>query len=95
MALKTNVNVEVYGDTTNYECYTTISNVSGNKHSLHIVVEHKKYTDKSILIKREDFSFEPSVDDMASNFIKQGYEHLKTLPIFLDAIDILEEGQTA
>lgn len=35
----------------------------------------------------EFISFVPSVSDRAENFIKQGYEHLKTLPKFEKAID--------
>jgi len=35
----------------------------------------------------EFISFVPSVSDGAENFIKQGYEHLKTLPKFQNAID--------
>jgi hypothetical protein len=34
------------------------------------------------------------VDD-SKNFIKQGYEYLKTLTDFQDAADVLETGQTA
>jgi hypothetical protein len=33
------------------------------------------------------YSFTPSVDESSANFIKQAYEHLKTLPEFADAID--------
>ena len=35
----------------------------------------------------EFISFVPSVSDGAENFIKQGYEHLKTLPKFENAIN--------
>jgi hypothetical protein len=39
------------------------------------------------LLTSENYSFVPSVDDDAANFIKQGYEYLKTLPPFTNAID--------
>jgi len=31
--------------------------------------------------------FTPSVSDGSTNFIQQGYEYLKTLPEFADAVD--------
>ena len=35
----------------------------------------------------KDYSFTPSVDDASTNFIKQGYLYLKTLPEFSGAED--------
>jgi hypothetical protein len=36
----------------------------------------------------QSFEFTPSVEVAAENFIKQAYEHLKTLPEFADAVDV-------
>jgi|HigsolmetaAR206D_1030411.scaffolds.fasta_scaffold12044_2 hypothetical protein len=41
-------------------------------------------------LEQEVYSFVPSVADDAPNFIKQGYEYLKTLDKFKVAIDVLE-----
>lgn len=38
-------------------------------------------------VKQEYYEFVQSVEEESSNFIKQAYEHLKTLPVFEDAID--------
>lgn len=50
---------------------------------------------KSYLQPTEYFHFVPNVTDEAKNFIKQGYLALKKETNFIDAVDILEEGQTA
>lgn len=33
-------------------------------------------------------SFEPKTTDGSSNFLEQGYEHLKTLPEFSESVDV-------
>lgn len=38
-------------------------------------------------VQLRNYNFPCSVTDDAPNFIKQGYEYLKTLPEFADAID--------
>ena len=43
--------------------------------------------DKSIVLNSQQYPFEVSVDDNAKNFIKQAYNHLKTLPEFAGAKD--------
>jgi hypothetical protein len=64
-------------------------NVSANI-NLTIGIFNKK--DGSIL-KTNYYNFEPNVLSTAKNFIEQGYEYLKTLDGFKDAIDLLDEGQ--
>lgn len=95
MALRTSREVKVFGENMTYDCYTVISSISGNKKSLHMFVTDKRYDDKTITIKTTEYNFVPSVDEDADNFYKQGYEYLKSLDDFADAMDVLEEGQTA
>lgn len=72
--------------------YIKIISVEGSKGSINIVVGIYK-DDKLIITKT--YTFTPSVQDSATNFIKQAYEYLKTLNDFRDATDVLESGQTA
>ena len=43
--------------------------------------------DKAKILDIKEYSFTPSVADDSQNFIKQAYEHLKTLPDFAGFID--------
>lgn len=73
--------------------YVKIGNINGNKSTINILVEYciKK---GEIPVVSKDFSFTPDVSNDGVEFFKQGYTYLKTLPEFLSAVDILEEGQT-
>ena len=42
---------------------------------------------KEQVIEYKQYTFIPSVADGSANFIQQGYEYLKTLPEFADAVD--------
>lgn len=75
-------------------CYIQITNVSGNKEKVDINVTTFLHATKQNIINTTSYSFVPTVGVDADDFIKQGYEYLKTLPEYADAIDILEEGQT-
>ncbi|MEK5469340.1 hypothetical protein [Paenibacillus sp. FSL M7-0896] len=76
------------------EAYIKIDSLSGNKNMLQINV--KTYVSQTAAqedrVPVEDTykSFTPSVEEDAKNFIKQGYEFLKSLPEYDGAIDILE-----
>ena len=50
-------------------------------------VSKEAFDNRSEYVSEKVYSFTPSVTDNAPNFIKQGYEYLKTLPEFTDAID--------
>jgi hypothetical protein len=63
--------------------YCKISKVSGNKEKIVFVLD---YTKDGTCYEKMKFSFIPDVDDF--NYLKQGYEHLKTLPEFADAVDV-------
>jgi hypothetical protein len=67
------------------DVYCKISRVAGDKEGVTINVEF--WSDNGLLFT-EAYSFKPSVDDGAENFIKQGYEHLKTLDSFYGCIDV-------
>lgn len=72
--------------------YIKITNQEGDKNNIKIIVTIFDKKDGNI-VNRKYYSFIPNVEDGASNFIKQGYEFLKTLDEYKDAIDILEDIQ--
>lgn len=73
------------------QSYAVVNAVGGNK--TQAVIEVKYYVSSALkeegnphfLLK--NYNFVPSVDDDSPNFIKQGYEYIKTLPEFANAID--------
>lgn len=67
--------------------YIQVAEVSGSKKLLSAKVFIKKQDQINVLEQRV-LSFVPSVDDGSKNFIKQAYEHLKTLPEFANGKDI-------
>lgn len=71
--------------------YVRISGVQGNKDNMFVSVDYyvsqQAFQDGLSPVTRKTFEFVPSVAEDAPNFIKQGYEYLKTLPEFLIAID--------
>ncbi|MCO7177008.1 hypothetical protein ACFP7A_01170 [Sporolactobacillus kofuensis] len=96
MALKKSVSLNVYGqDITFEQAYHQIDSINGNKETLNIVVFVYSDSMKENFIKQKTYSFVPSISDQSANFYKQGYEYLKTVDDYSDAIDILEEGQAA
>jgi len=61
--------------------YIKVESVSGDKNNVTATVTTKIGSN----IKTKFYQFKPNLD--GSNFIKQAYEHLKTLPEFADAVD--------
>jgi len=88
MAIKQTFNVQDnFGhDVVLADTYCRISRVVGGKDLMHFNVEVLN-GDKDRLFMEKSFSFTPSVADGAENFIKQAYEHLKTLDEFDGAED--------
>lgn len=85
MRLNNGLNIE--------NAYIKILSVGGNK--LNAVIEigifvDKIYTDNKY-IEKKFYNFIPSVEDTSKNWIKQGYEHLKTLDEYKYSIDVLED----
>lgn len=60
-----------------------VTSISGNKSKLSINVSHIGDVAKY----ERTYVFEPSVADGSSNFVKQAYLYLKTLPEFAGAED--------
>lgn len=76
------------------DCYIVVENLTGSKSNVNFSVVIYKTSDKSEVIDSKLYSFIPNVEENSSNFIKQCYNYLKTLPEYADAIDVLEEGQS-
>lgn len=76
------------------DAYYKIDNIEGGKEKLTIFVNIYIDNSKEIFLGSKSYTFIPSVEDNALNFIKQGYEYLKTLEEYKNAIDLLDEGQT-
>lgn len=89
MALKKNIILESGLSVSN--AYIRIDNLEGNKEFLNITTKSYVDSDSATEGKSElstiRYAFTPSVADGAANFIKQGYEHLKTLDAFAGATD--------
>lgn len=90
MALMMNVTI-ADGNITVSNAYIRIDAMNGSKDNIAISVNsyfsQQAFTDGNNYLKQQLISFVPSVDDGAVNFIKQGYEHLKTLQEFAGATD--------
>ena len=84
---------EVIKTVTLNDSYVKILSVEGNKSTIILNVGFYKKEDKSQLIQTKQYEFSPDVSNSSDNFIKQGYEYLKTLPEFSGAIDVLDDGQ--
>jgi len=71
--------------------YLRIDTVGGNKTQacigLKAYASQEAYASGKVCIKQYSETFIPLVDDNSYNFIKQGYEYLKTLDEFKDAVD--------
>lgn len=74
--------------------YIKITNQTGNKEKvlLDVGIYDKK---DGVCVLTKYYDFVPIVSDSSANFIKQGYEYLKTLDEYKDAVDLLDEGQIA
>jgi hypothetical protein len=66
-----------------FTAYCKIVNISGNKEFGRVSVECKDDTHKVA----KQYSVPFSVAEGAPNFVKQAYDHLKTLPDWADATD--------
>lgn len=71
--------------------YIRIDTVSGYKGGIDIsvnsYVSEEAFKNGKPYLAQQLFHFAPSVENGSTNFIAQGYAHLKTLPEFADAID--------
>lgn len=69
------------------DCYVVVGNISGNKNVVRMRVDYYEDSSKKKLLQNKFMDLFPSVADDSENFIKQGYEYLKTLEEFKDAED--------
>ncbi|WP_410512049.1 hypothetical protein PaeBR_18695 [Paenibacillus sp. BR2-3] len=73
--------------------YIRIDTVSGYKGGLDIsvnsYVSQEAFESGKGYLQQQFYNFTPSVENDSPNFIKQGYEYLKTLPEYIDALDVL------
>lgn len=77
------------------DTYIKINKIYGDKSNLKIIVNIYTSSDCSILLDAKEYNFTPSVADNSVNFLKQGYDYLKTLDDYKTATDLLDEGQIA
>lgn len=88
MALLKTTTKEVYGEQLIFEnAYHQITSISGNKSRIDMQVTTYKNANKEVVIDCKPYSFEPSQNDNAQRWDKQGYEYLKTKDEFKDALD--------
>jgi hypothetical protein len=85
MALKKTIELTLYGEKIFLQnAYIKVDRVSGNK--TQVELKYVVYSKKDGEIVEEKFAyFSPNMD--GENFVKQAYEHLKTLPEFAGATD--------
>ncbi|UAK17547.1 hypothetical protein [Sporolactobacillus terrae] len=96
MALKKLYSKEVYGKQLTFnDAYFEIESLQGYKQMITIYVNVYDNDQKQNVIDKLSFQYVPDINDDAKNNFKQGYEFIKTQPGFENAIDVLEEGQTA
>lgn len=73
------------------DAYVKIENTNGNSVEQQLLIfvyasETARFNGKSPIDKMS-YTFSCSVEEGSPNFIKQGYDYLKTLPEFAEAID--------
>lgn len=80
------------------DAYIRIDTVSGCKTDIQVGVNYyvsqQDFQDGKGFIQQKLYNFVPDVSDAAANFIKQGYDFLKSFPDLLGAVDVLENGQS-
>lgn len=67
--------------------YFKITRVDGSKESLQLQVRCYREKESEFVLGEKYYALIPTVADGSPNFIAQGYQYLKTLPEFADAVD--------
>lgn len=67
--------------------YIKIITVNGSKEKIELLVGTYSNIAAEHLLQLKRHSFIPDTTDPSDNFIKQGYEYLKTLPEYATALD--------
>jgi hypothetical protein len=95
MALQIKYKKEVFGQEILFEkAYVEITFISGDKYNLDIYVTIYNNQSKQDVLDKTSYRFSLDITDNGLNPYKQGYNYMKTLEEYKDAIDVLEEGQT-
>lgn len=72
--------------------YHRIDAIGGSKETmlftLNSYVSKEAYQEGKSYLAQKQYKFTPTVEDGASNFIKQAYEYLKRIPEFKGALDV-------
>ena len=88
MALSKSITKTIYGqEVVIPNAYIKIKRISGHKGNLSVSVWTYDQADGD-LIEQDSVTFVPSTASGSENFIKQAYEHLKTLDAYSDCADI-------
>jgi hypothetical protein len=79
----------VYGQTLDFPnaCFE-ITYLSGTKENIIIVVNIYDNLEKKNLLDTKSYNYKPDLSDNTPNNFYQGYAYLKSLPEFIDAIDL-------
>jgi hypothetical protein len=89
MALSKTINLQ--NGLTVSNAYIRIDSIAGNKDILTIsvgsYVSQQAFQEGRACLEQKTYSFTPSLEEGSANFIKQGYEYLKTLDEYQDASD--------
>jgi hypothetical protein len=75
------------------DAYIKITNITGDKNKIKLIIGIFMQKDGT-LIANDEYEFAPDTSDTAKTEFKQGYEQLKANK-YPDAVDLLDEGQTA
>lgn len=78
------VSSDIVGDV-QINCYIKVTMVSADKTNVIAEVMFRKDDAEGAIIKSDRHSFAPNMQ--GENFIKQAYDHLKTLPDFANAVN--------
>lgn len=93
------INYELKNGLSAQNAYVRIDSISGNKSVMSLDVKvyanQQAFSEAREFVDSRVYDFVPAVSDDAINYHKQGYEHLKSLPEYSAAVDVLEQGQSA
>lgn len=85
------ININLNNGISVEKSYARIDNVSGNKEQ--VIISLRYYKDRNSYdigketLREDAFCFVPSVQESSENWVKQGYDYLKTLSRFTKAVD--------
>jgi len=92
MAYKKKHVVRVYGRELIFdEAFHQITNINGDKNNMFITVTIFDSAEKIYQLESKNYSYVPTLETGAPNFIDQGYEYLKTLDEYSDAVAVLDD----